>query len=122
MIFFTVAVNAQWVQTNGPNGGTVNCFAISDTNIYAGTNGGVFLSTNNGTSWTAINTGLTNIMSMLLLSAQQRQTGRISLQELIVAAFFFQLTTEQAGQQLIMVWRTLFNTLALLTVRIYLQE
>ena len=33
----------------------------SGTNLFAGTMyGGVFLSTNNGTSWTAVNTGLTN--------------------------------------------------------------
>ena len=35
--------------------------AVSGTNLFAGTDGGgVFLSTNNGTSWTAVNTGLTN--------------------------------------------------------------
>ena len=35
--------------------------AVSGTNLFAGTyGGGVFLSTNNGTSWTAVNTGLTN--------------------------------------------------------------
>ena len=51
--------SAQWVQTNGPNGGSVYCFAVSGTNLFAGTQGGgAFLSTNNGTSWTA--TGLTN--------------------------------------------------------------
>ena len=33
---------------------------MSGGNIFAGTNGGVFLSTNNGTSWIAINSGLTN--------------------------------------------------------------
>jgi hypothetical protein len=53
--------NAQWIQTNGPYGGTIFCFAVSGTNLFAGTgNGGVFLSTNNGTSWTAVNSGLTN--------------------------------------------------------------
>ena len=53
--------NAQWIQTNGPYGGTIHCFAVSGTNLFAGTDGGgVFLSTNNGTSWTAVNTGLTN--------------------------------------------------------------
>jgi hypothetical protein len=42
---------SQWVQTNGPYGGTVRAFAVSGTNLFAGTdNGGV--STNNGTSWT----------------------------------------------------------------------
>jgi hypothetical protein len=52
---------AQWMQTSGPNGFYVSCFAVLDTNIFAGTmEGGVFLSTNNGTSWTAVNSGLTN--------------------------------------------------------------
>ncbi|MBK7032468.1 MAG: hypothetical protein IPH49_04205 [Ignavibacteria bacterium] len=53
---------AQWVQTNGPHGGDIRCMAVSDTNLFAGTYGsaGVFLSTNNGASWTAVNTGLTN--------------------------------------------------------------
>ena len=51
--------HAQWVQTNGPGGGIIVGFAVSDTNIFTGTGGGgVFLSTNNGTSWTE--TGLTN--------------------------------------------------------------
>ena len=35
--------NAQWVQTNGPFGGYVSSFAVSGTNLFAGTNGGVFL-------------------------------------------------------------------------------
>jgi len=52
---------SQWVQTNGPYGGTVTCFAVSGTNIFAGIRyGGVFLSTNNGTSWTQVNNGLSN--------------------------------------------------------------
>jgi phosphodiesterase/alkaline phosphatase D-like protein len=54
---------AQWVQTNGPQGGTVDCFAVAGANSFAGTAGdGVFLSTNNGTSWKAVNIGLTNTM------------------------------------------------------------
>src|ERR1039457_1446008 len=52
-------LNAQWVQTNGPYGGVVNCLAVSGTNIFAGTyGGGIYLSSNNGTSWTAVNNGL----------------------------------------------------------------
>ncbi len=54
------SAHAQWVQTNGPYGGYINCFTVSGTNLFAGTSGGVFLSTNNGTSWTAVNNGLTN--------------------------------------------------------------
>ena len=59
-IFTTTSpLHAQWIQTNGPYGGFINCFAVSGTNLFAGTTrGGVFLSTNNGTSWSAVNTGL----------------------------------------------------------------
>jgi hypothetical protein len=51
--------NAQWVETYGPYGGTVLSLAVSGTNLFAGTNGqGVFLSTDDGTSWWTINSGL----------------------------------------------------------------
>ncbi len=57
----SVLANAQWVQTNGPYGGTVLSFAITGVNLFAGTDsGGVFLSTNNGATWTAVNSGLTD--------------------------------------------------------------
>src|SRR4051812_43453471 len=53
--------SAQWMPTNGPYGGTVTCFAISGQNIFAGTDGGgVFLSTDSGTTWTPVNKGITN--------------------------------------------------------------
>jgi hypothetical protein len=40
----------------------VNSIVVCDTSIFAGTyRGGVFLSTNNGTSWNTINTGLTDL-------------------------------------------------------------
>jgi ligand-binding sensor domain-containing protein len=58
---------AQWVQTNGPEGGSATSFAVSGTNLFAGTyGGGVFLSTDNGTSWTPVNNGLwgTGVMSL----------------------------------------------------------
>jgi hypothetical protein len=54
--FFTVVVllgaqslQAQWIQTNGPYGGGAQCFAVSSSNLFAGTYGGVFLSTNPAT-------------------------------------------------------------------------
>jgi hypothetical protein len=55
---------AQWVQTNGPGGGSIRCFAVSSqeaggTNIAAGTYGdGAFVSTNNGASWTEVSARL----------------------------------------------------------------
>ena len=54
---------ARWMHTNGPYGGIVESFAVSPNgaggmNLFAGTSGGVFLSTNSGTSWSAASTGL----------------------------------------------------------------
>ena len=52
---------AQWIQTNGPSEGQVQSLFVSGSNLFAGTvNGGVYLSTDNGTSWTVVNAGLTN--------------------------------------------------------------
>ena len=54
-------LHAQWVQTNGPYGGVISCLIVNGTNLFAGTyDAGVFLSTNNGTSWTEVNSGLTS--------------------------------------------------------------
>jgi len=56
----TNPLHSQWI-TNGPSGGNVSCFAVSGTNLFAGIfpgSGGVFLSTDNGKSWTRVNTGL----------------------------------------------------------------
>jgi hypothetical protein len=39
----------------------VYSLAVRDTDIYAGTEGGIFRSTNNGVDWTAVNNGLTNL-------------------------------------------------------------
>ena len=45
-----------WIQTAGPVGGVVSALAASGRNLYAGMmEGGVFLSTNNGTTWTPVN-------------------------------------------------------------------
>jgi len=58
---FNGKLQAQWIQMGGINLGQTDAFAISDTTLIAGTFGrGVFLSTNNGKSWSAINNGLTN--------------------------------------------------------------
>jgi hypothetical protein len=50
--------HTQWVKTSGGTfGGNVNCFAISDTNLFVG-GGGIFLSTDNGTNWVGVDVGL----------------------------------------------------------------
>ena len=56
---FTINIaNAQWQQTSC-GGGNTQAFAVSGSNIFAGTGNGVYLSSNNGNSWTALNNGLT---------------------------------------------------------------
>jgi hypothetical protein len=61
---------AQWQQTNGPSG-RIYSFALYGTNLFAGGDGGVFLSTNNGTSWTSVNNAnmiTTDVVSSLVVS------------------------------------------------------
>ncbi|MHB8581410.1 MAG: T9SS type A sorting domain-containing protein [Ignavibacteriaceae bacterium] len=68
VIFIVLFINraeAQWTQTNGPYGGVINALSIStnaegESSIFAGSNfgNGIFRSTNNGASWTQVNTYL----------------------------------------------------------------
>ena len=64
--------HAQWIQTSGPSGdGMIQCLAVNGNNLFAGTlTSGVYRSTNNGTSWTSANSGLTNpIINALAVKA-----------------------------------------------------
>jgi len=59
LVLFHVSLTAQWVQTNGPYGGKVQCLTLNGDNLFAGTwGGGVFRSTDNGANWRAVNNGL----------------------------------------------------------------
>lgn len=60
--------SAQWVQTSGPYGGYVTALAIVGTNLFAGIDsvgavhsGKVFISTDNGASWSPVDSGLSNL-------------------------------------------------------------
>ncbi|MFH2050104.1 MAG: hypothetical protein ABIJ12_11715 [bacterium] len=59
-VFPIIAISQTWEPTNGPFGGEVKSIYIApDQNIIAGSVfNGVYLSTNNGEVWTAINNGL----------------------------------------------------------------
>lgn len=63
---FTPNLSAQWLMTNGPTFGTVECFAVSGQNLFAGISGGaghsgaVYISTNSGIRWIYADSGLMN--------------------------------------------------------------
>jgi hypothetical protein len=62
LICFFNTLQAQWIQTNGPYGGTIQCFAFNGNYIFAGTwGGGVFVSNDNRGNWSAANQGLTTL-------------------------------------------------------------
>jgi len=55
---WTTPAHSNWTGPLGPVGGQINALAIDPANpqtIYAGTGDGVFMSTNGGQSWTAVN-------------------------------------------------------------------
>ncbi len=61
-ILFSAAAAAQWQQTNGPAGETVNAFGVNGNSIFAGTvQSGIYRSDNNGQSWVAKNNGIENL-------------------------------------------------------------
>jgi photosystem II stability/assembly factor-like uncharacterized protein len=58
LVFCTLFANpsqCQWVLTNMPGGGAIWGLAISGTNLFAGTNVGLFRSADRGVNWTAVN-------------------------------------------------------------------
>ncbi|MGE5351940.1 MAG: T9SS type A sorting domain-containing protein [Acidobacteriota bacterium] len=60
-IYFSADGGFSWAPVkNGPSSKMVTSFALSDSNIFAGTGSGVFLSTDKGASWKNASTGLTN--------------------------------------------------------------
>src|SRR5215212_5220424 len=64
LLFFLLlfqAAHAQWVKTAGPPGINVNVFFDNGSFLFAGTSSkGVFRSSNQGASWTPVNSGLAN--------------------------------------------------------------
>jgi hypothetical protein len=54
-------LHAQWVASNGPQGGDVRSIVTIGNSIIAGTNGGGILrSTDNGSSWKPANNGISD--------------------------------------------------------------
>lgn len=55
--FFTSL--AQWQATSCPYSGSMNTLAAFGSKVFAGNGGGVYLSSNDGNSWTNLNAGMT---------------------------------------------------------------
>lgn len=52
LVLAVTPASAQWVQTNGLYGGSIDCFAASGTTLSAWTDGDEFLSSHSSTTWT----------------------------------------------------------------------
>lgn len=61
-IYFSTDSGIKWRPLNpvGLSNNGINCFMWAGTNLFAGTDGGVFLSTDGGNTWFAVNSGLYN--------------------------------------------------------------
>jgi len=60
-LLFMMNVQAQWIRRDGLYGNVVHALAASGTTVYAGTEGGgVLVSQDGGSGWNLVNTGLTN--------------------------------------------------------------
>jgi len=71
LVLYSQEAGAQWHKISNNFDGIVECFAESGTNLFAGSNGGgVFLSTDNGSTWKSINPGLQNKHVHSLLTYQ----------------------------------------------------
>ena len=51
---------AQWTRQKAIEGGFIRAMAMNGNYLFAGSDGGVFLSTDNGTSWIETSNGITN--------------------------------------------------------------
>jgi photosystem II stability/assembly factor-like uncharacterized protein len=72
-------VHAQWIRTNGNFVGDVRDFAVSDTILFAGTwDDGVIRTTDNGTNWTLVNAGITDI-NVLSLAVDPNGLGGMNI-------------------------------------------
>jgi hypothetical protein len=68
IVFFFLTENqalGHWEQTGGPEGEVVRCIAISGTTVLANDyNGDMYISTNNGVSWSAGNFGISGVLGI----------------------------------------------------------
>ncbi len=66
------SVFGQWIQTSGPHGASVHCFESMGEDLFIGTDGGVYLSMDNGDSWKLVDDGMWNptVLSLATLGSE----------------------------------------------------
>ncbi|HCS48502.1 MAG TPA: hypothetical protein DIW61_09705 [Candidatus Aminicenantes bacterium] len=87
LLSFAQPSGAQWVPSGGPGCGTITDLVVCGPNLFASTRGGgVFMSRDNGTSWTAINSGLPECTSVqcLMVGVKDAEIIRKYIKESIV--------------------------------------
>ncbi len=55
---------AQWLETNGPYGATVSALAVDGQVVFAGTYNGLYITSDNGISWTKPDSGIAATVSI----------------------------------------------------------
>jgi hypothetical protein len=75
-VYHSTDNGASWREANsGLTDSTVNAFSVWGTNVFAGTERGVFLSTDNGTNWTAAGLPNTIVRSLTVVGTNLFATG-----------------------------------------------
>ncbi len=116
LILIFSGASAQWVQTNGPLGGSVGPFAVSGNKVFAGTTNGIFSSADHGLSW----------IKSAQLQGNRYVTAMASLADAVFAAADSVYRTTDNGTS----WQNITNGLpadyhyALLTIdnTVFIQE
>jgi uncharacterized protein (TIGR03437 family) len=88
---------ARWTQTAGPEGATVRALLVQGSNVFAGTQGGIFRSTNDGASWTPASNGLTGqFVTALAANGTTLFAGTVGTSYVIASGGVFRSTDNGA--------------------------
>ena len=70
--FSITGANAQWMSTGPLGGGSVNCLAVIDSAVFAGTQNGLYCTVNNGDSWAQAGVNLPGNLEVTAMATSGR--------------------------------------------------